>query len=117
MTRFFCTEKGSDLDISISLGVTSSFEFCICLPQHSWDLVLDDIQVLISPAKVLHFPCSLRKHPNSAAHRTPESQKINSGKDTDSYKSDNGRQQNDKVSAQTTNHSASAAFDSTRMSK
>ena len=61
----------------ISPCVTSSFNFCLFLPQHSWDLVLYEIEILSSLAKVLHFPGSLSKSPNDAAPHTPGRQTIN----------------------------------------
>ena len=72
LMRFFCNTKGSDLDIMISPGINSSFEFCISLPQHSWDSALDEIQVLKSLAKVLHFQGSSRKSTDNAAPHNPE---------------------------------------------
>ena len=117
MMRFCCTMKGRDLDIRFSPGVTSYFEFCLFLPQHSWDLASDEIQVLSSLAKVLHFPGSLRKSPNDAAPHTPERQTTNFEKDTDSYNLGNICQPNGDVLEKTTSRSASAAFAPPRMSK
>ena len=71
---FCCTSKGIYLDSRISTVVASSFKFCPCLPQHSWDSVSDKVQVLSSLVKVLHFPGSLMKSPSSASPRTPERQ-------------------------------------------
>ena len=107
----FCwNTKGSDLDIRINPGVAYSFKFFLRLPQHYWELVSDDIHILSSPAKVLHFPVSSIKYSNNAAPHTHDIQKINFGKETDGSKSDKVRQPNGKVLAQTTNHSESAAF-------
>ena len=81
------TVKGGGLDIRISPVVTSSFEFFLCLPQHSWDSVSGCIQVLSSPDKVFHFPGSSIKSPNNAAPHTSERQTINFDKETDIYES------------------------------
>ena len=62
---FVCIVKDIGLDIMISLGITSSFEFFLRLPQHSWDSVLDDIELISSPAKTFHSPCSLRESPKN----------------------------------------------------
>ena len=117
LVRFCCTTKGSDLDIRISPGVASSFEFCSCLPQHSWDSVSDEIQLLISTDKLLHFLGSLMKYTNDATPCTPERQNMNFGNKTESYESDNGCQPNRDVLEVTTNPSEYAAFASLRMSK
>ena len=89
LIRFVFNAKGNELYIRISPGVTSSFKFCLRLPQHSWELVSDEIKLLSSPAKVLHFSGSLSKSINSAAPHTPERQTIKFEKDNDSYDSNN----------------------------
>ena len=71
LVRFIFTANDSDLDIRISPGIASSFDFFLCLTQHSWESVSDEVQVISSPAKILYFPGSLMKSPNSFAPRTP----------------------------------------------
>ena len=115
--RFCGTTKGGDLDIRISPGDSSSFEFCLRFPQHSWGPLLDEVQVLSSPNKVLHFPSSSMKSSNGAAPRTTERQTIYFENDYDGSESDNDCQPNDDASEKTTNPSASAAFAYPRMSK
>ena len=117
LLRFYFTEKGSDLDISISPGVTSYFEFFLRLPQQSQDLVSDEIQLLTSPDQVLHFPGSSRKSPNNDAPHNTEIQTINFDKENDSSKEGNICQPNNNVSEHTTTSSASTAFAFLRMNK
>ena len=75
LTRFCFTAKGGDLDSNISPGAAFSFEFYLWLNQHSLDSVLDEIQILNPPAKVLRLPVSSMEYTNDATPRTPESQK------------------------------------------
>ena len=112
---FCCTVKGIKFDSRISPGIAPSFKFFLRLPKHSWDPVSEEVQVLISPAKALHFTGYSMKFINSSTPLTPKRQTINFEKETDSSGSDNIRQPNNEVLAQTTNPSESAAFASTRM--
>ena len=65
------------------MGVASYFEFCLCLPQHSRCPVSDEVQVLSSPDKVLHFPSYFMKSTNGTAPHTPEKKTNKFEKDTD----------------------------------
>ena len=106
LMRFFCTAKESDHDSRISLGVASSFEICICLPERSWYPVSDEVHVLIFLVKVLHFPGSLMKSPNGVAPCTLERQRINFEKETASYESYNRSKPNNNDPKKATNPSA-----------
>ena len=76
----------------------------------------DEVQVLSSLAKVLHFPGSYMKSLNGADPRTPERQMINFNKDTGGFDSDKVHQPKYDDSAKTTNSSEYSAFASLRMS-
>ena len=114
---FWCNVKGGNLDRSISPGVASYFVFFLCLPRHYWCPVSDEVQVLSSLAKVLHFPGSSMKFTNCADPCTPERQTIIFEKETDGSESNNGSQSNNGALAKTTHPSKSYAFSSPRMSK